>query len=234
MIKHITKLIPVIKIKNFPSKDIVIKDFKSYLSEKKSNENYKISFYNNTKNKIYLHLSHSNTAYNLTKNYKKKILTDPLYSKMKCSLFFVKPDNFWDLTEDLMKTIRIQKESNCEKFRKTHREKNFRLNKSCSYINSYEKKHWADVREKAGIIDNSSPYLDRYDKENIEKMKNMQKWIIKKDFISSVGKASSLLNYKKKEIKNYVMKTPSLPPVLHQFREIDNRKWIGKKNFLVC
>ena len=36
MIKNITKLIPIIKIKNFPSKDIIIKDFKSYLSEKKS------------------------------------------------------------------------------------------------------------------------------------------------------------------------------------------------------
>ena len=234
MIKNITKLIPIIKIKNFPSKDIIIKDFKSYLSEKKSNENYKISFYNNPRNKIYLHLSHSNTAYNLTKNYKKKILTNPLYSKTKCSLFFIKPDDICHLTMDFMKTIRIQKVSNCEKFRKTHREKNMRLNKSCSYQNSYEKKHWADIREKAGIIDNSSPYLDRSDKEYIDKIKNMKKWIIKKDFISTVGKASSLVNSTKKEIKNYVMKTPSLPPVLHQFREIDKRKWVGKKNFFVC
>ena len=233
MIKNIRKLIPVIKIKNFPSKDIVIKDFKSYLSEKKSNENYKISLYKNPKNKIYFHLTNSNTAYNLTKNYKKKILTNPLYSKMKCSLFFIKPDDVWNTTVNLMKTFRIQKEYNCEKFRKTHFE-NMRLNKSCSYINSYEQKHWADVREKAGIIDNSSPYLDRSYKEYKERVKNMKKWIIKKDFISSVGKASSLLNSKKNEIKNYVMKTPSLPPVLHQFREIDNRKWLGKKNFFVC
>ena len=81
MIKNITKLIPIIKIKNFPSKDIIIKDFKSYLSEKKSNENYKISFYNNPRNKIYLHLSHSNTAYNLTKNYKKKNLNESIIFK---------------------------------------------------------------------------------------------------------------------------------------------------------
>ena len=234
MIGKLTKFIPVIKINNFPSKDKVIKDFKSYLSDTKSKEHYKISFYNEPKNEIYLHLSSINTASNFTKNFNKKILTNPYYSNTKCSLFFIKPDKRYNSTLNLMKAFKIQKINYFENFMKKHKGKNMRLNKSCSYVNSYEKKHWADVREKAGIIDNSSPYLDRYDKENIEKMKNMQKWIIKKDFISSVGKASSLLNYKKKEIKNYVMKTPSLPPVLHQFREIDNRKWIGKKNFLVC
>ena len=97
-----------------------------------------------------------------------------------------------------MKTIRIQKVSNCEKFRKTHREKNIRLNKSCSYQNSYEKKHWADIREKAGIIDNSSPYLDRSDKEYIDKIKNMKKWIIKKEFYFDCRKSKFIIKFNKK------------------------------------
>ena len=234
MIGKLTKFIPVIKINNFPSKDKVINDFKSYLSDTKSKEHYKISFYNEPKNEIYLHLSSINTASNFTKNFNKKILTNPYYSNTKCSLFFIKPDKRYNSTLNLMKAIKIQKLNYFENFMKKHKGKNTRLNKSCSYINSYEKKHWADVREKAGIIDNDSPYIDRADQEYIDKIKNMKKWIINKDFNSNVGKASSILNSSRHEIKNYVMKTPSLPPLLHQFREIDKRKWIGKANFSVC
>ena len=36
------KLIPIIKIKNFPSHDKVMQDFKSFLSERKLKEKFKI------------------------------------------------------------------------------------------------------------------------------------------------------------------------------------------------
>ena len=76
--------------------------------------------------------------------------------------------------------------------------------------------------------------MDRQSKEYIEKIENMKKWIVNKNFDNYVGKASSIHNYHKYEIKNYVNRTASLPPILHQFREIQKEKWICKRNFLVC
>ena len=33
------------------------------------------------------------------------------------------------------------------------------------------------------------------------------------------------------DIKNYVMQTPSLPPLLYQFRQRQKNKWVGKADF---
>ncbi len=237
MIEKIKKLIPVIKIKNFPSKEGLIKDFKSYLFKNKSKVNYKISYYNNSNNKMYLHLSNSSTAYDFTEDYNKKILSNPHYSKTKCSLFFIKPDSKRESSLNLLKKNHFNKVSNLFKYvnsRKVQYGRNSNiLNKSCPSISTYERKHWADVREKAGIIDNDSPYIDLLDKEYNEKILGMKKWIINKDFNVHIGKASSIINSRKNEIKNYVMRTPSLPPVLHQFRDINKTKWVGKSDFQV-
>ncbi len=58
-------------------------------------------------------------------------------------------------------------------------------------------------------------------------------WIVKKNFNVFIGKASSIRNSRRNEIKNYVMRTPSLPPSLYNFREINKNKWIGKSNFVL-
>ena len=59
----------------------------------------------------------------------------------------------------------------------------------------------------------------------------MKKWINKKDFNIFVGKTSSIRNSYENEIKNYVMRTPSLPPILYQFRKTQKTKWIDTKDF---
>ncbi len=59
----------------------------------------------------------------------------------------------------------------------------------------------------------------------------MKKWIDKKNFNIFVGKASSLRNSFQNEIKNYVVRTPSLPPIQYQFRKIQKTKWIDTKDF---
>ena len=56
-------------------------------------------------------------------------------------------------------------------------------------------------------------------KEYIEKKIIKKKWIDKKNFNVFVGKASSVNNSNTNVIKNYVGRTPSLPPVLYQFRK---------------
>ena len=63
------------------------------------------------------------------------------------------------------------------------------------------------------------------------KKNNEKKWIVKKNFDVFVGKASSLHNYNINEIKNYVQRTPSLPPILYNFRLKEKYKWISKADF---
>jgi hypothetical protein len=70
--------------------------------------------------------------------------------------------------------------------------------------------------------------------DNEKKIKEIQankkKWLIPKGFNSHVGRATSTRH---KLISNYVGLTPSQIPVLHRFREVDKKKWIAPKNFLV-
>ena len=91
MTENKRKLIPVIKIKNFTSREKVMNDFKTFLTERKSNENYKLLDINKFKKKIFLYVPDSITAYKFTEKYNEKILTNPRYSRAKCSLIFRKP-----------------------------------------------------------------------------------------------------------------------------------------------
>ena len=103
--------------------------------------------------------------------------------------------------------------------------------KDSSFISDYERVHWAHIKDRAGIIENDSPYMDKQSKEYIEKKKNEKKWINKKNFNIFIGKASSVDFSNSNEIKNYVGRTPSLPPVLYQFRRPQKNKWIGNGDF---
>ena len=73
--------------------------------------------------------------------------------------------------------------------------------------------------------------MDSLTREYIEKKNNEKKWIDKKNFNVFVGKASSVNNSNSNEIKNYVGRTPSLPPVLYQFRRPQKNKWVGNCDF---
>ena len=73
--------------------------------------------------------------------------------------------------------------------------------------------------------------MDSITKEYLEKKKNQKKWVVKKKFENIVGKASSYQNYSFHDIKNYVLRAPSLPPVSYQFREKRKNKWVGKTDF---
>ena len=102
---------------------------------------------------------------------------------------------------------------------------NFRI-----FDNSYFHKHMLDISEKAGVITNSSPYMSLEHKEYIEMKENKKKWINKKDFITHVG---NVINNKKIFfIKNYVTITPSIPPLLYNFRNENKKKWMSRKGFI--
>ena len=225
MIENYEKLSPVIKIKNFPSRERVVKDFKSFLLERKSRERYKIV---NKSNKILLYVNSPNIAYKFAERYNNKILANPLYSNSRCSLIFNKPKN----NNSLLNSTRLYSNIKPKLYlpvKSLTEEKP--LIRSASVISDYERRHWANIKDKACIIENDSPYMDNISKEYIEKKNNEKKWVNKQNFNVFVGKASSINNHDKNEIKNYVFRTPSLPPILYQFRKPQKKKWVGKADF---
>ena len=226
MIENIKKLAPIIKIKNFPSREKVINDFEKFLSERKSKEKYKII---NKTNQLLFYVKNPILAYKFNERYNNKIKANSSYSNSNCSLIFnndtKKNNTSLNISHNysyIKPKLYLQPKS-----RTIHKP----LNKSVSVISEYERKHWAKIRDKACIIENDSPYMDSISKEFIEKKNNEKKWVVKKNFDVFVGKASSLNNYNVNEIKNYVQRTPSLQPILYNFRPKEKNKWISKADF---
>lgn len=71
-----------------------------------------------------------------------------------------------------------------------------------------------------------SPYISQEEMRKLEYFHNKQRWVSKNNFNLATNKA--FIN-KLPEIKNFVMATPSQPPVLHNFRDVKKNKWIDKK-----
>lgn len=74
----------------------------------------------------------------------------------------------------------------------------------------------------------SEPYLSANDIQNINNRKNKLKWINHQGFNSYIGLSTSNKNY---VYPNYVMKTPSQPPVNYAFKEVNKKKWITDSTF---
>jgi hypothetical protein len=218
-----------IKIINFPSRNEVISFFTTFLPQNTSPEDYKII---NKSNQILIILKDHNLAYNFTEKFNQKILEDPLYSRTECILSFQKLQRSSSNIDIRTKNYPLIKSKLYEQ--KTKKKNNYNPSRNdCSLISDYERVHWSKIRDKACYIENDSPYIDNQTKEYLEKKINEKRWVNKKNFNVFVGKASSVSYSNLNEIKNYVRKTPSLPPVLYQFRVRNKNKWIGKKDFFL-
>ena len=166
MIENIKKLAPIIKIKNFPSREKVINDFEKFLSERKSKEKYKII---NKTNQLLFYVKNPILAYKFNERYNNKIKANSSYSNSNCSLIFnndtKKNNTSLNISHNysyIKPKLYLQPKS-----RTIHKP----LNKSVSVISEYERKHWAKIRDKACIVENDSPYMDSISKEFIEKKK---------------------------------------------------------------
>ena len=80
------------------------------------------------------------------------------------------------------------------------------------------------------VIRNASPYISEEELFRKEYIKSKAKWMSTQQFKNYFGKASSLADAER-YIPNYVTITPSEPPILHKFRNVDRDKWIDDKNF---
>ena len=225
MIGNFGKVAPIIRIKNFPSRENVINDFKSFITERKYKDNYRII---NKPNTILLKVHNPSIAYKYNERFSNKILANPLYSNSKCSLIFKKEKKDANTLNISHNYSHIKPKLYLPIKPLTN---NKSLSKSASVIGEYERKHWAHIRNKACIIENDSPYMDMLTKEYLEKKNNEKKWVVKKNFDVFVGKATSLINHNCNDIKNYVRITPSLPPILYQFRRNEKNKWVVKSDF---
>ena len=175
MLGNTKQLPPIIKIRNFPSRDKVVNDFKSFLTERRLKEDFKIV--DKTNNQLLFYVNSPSVAYKYNERYNNKILANPLFSNSSISI--ISKDNnmggpFFRKNYSYVKPrlLNSNKNNNNKKF----------LNKSVSVISEYERKHWADIKEKACIIDNDSPFMDSITKEYLEKKKYKKKWVFKKNF----------------------------------------------------
>lgn len=72
-------------------------------------------------------------------------------------------------------------------------------------------------------------YINSDEKYYCDKIIDTKKWLYKKGFINNTGKYNINQNYY--FIKNYVVATPSQPPLLHNFRDVSKNQWINERGF---
>ena len=74
------------------------------------------------------------------------------------------------------------------------------------------------------VIRNASPYISEEELYRMEYIKSKQRWVDGQPFKTYFGKASS--SSSSNFIPNYVTLTPSEPPALHKFRNLEKDKWV--------
>jgi hypothetical protein len=187
----------------------------------------------NRSNEILFIISDHDVAYKFVEDFNKEISNNLLYSNCDCSLTFKTLPRSSSLPKIIHNRYKIISSDNLKS--SNSKKKLFIIKKPLkkySNINegSYAQKHWADIKTKGGSINSIEPYVEEHTREFKERINNKKKWLDKKGFNNSVGKAS--LN-NSNFIKNYVRITPSLPPLLYQFRKPEKEKWINKSGFKI-
>ena len=211
----------IVTIKNFPSRNEILLFFNKFIITNKINSDYKIE---NTSNCINLKFLESDIGYLFVEQLKTSIINNELYKNLSIKI-----------TE---KQRKLKSKSTSNIFSKRNKgitpisnSSNLTLSRNKITDNSYYHIHMLDISKKAGVITNSSPYINFLHKEYLDKIENKKKWVCNKDFITSVGRAENNKNIF--IIKNYVNITPSNSPLLYKFRNENKTKWMSKKGFIL-
>ena len=155
----------VIKIVDFPSRNEVINYFKSYMKEKTIEIDYNIR---NKSNEILFIIPNHETAFKFLETFNEEISNNLLYSNCDCSLSFKTFPRSSSLPKIIKKKYKIISASNLnnshsvKKMIRVKKPLDKNLDKN---IDSYDKKHWADIKEKAGVINSKDPYIDWHIRE---------------------------------------------------------------------
>jgi len=184
------ELSAIIKIVDFPSRNEVIDYFKTYMKEKTIETDYNIK---NKSNEILFIIPDHDVAYKFVETFNKEISNNLLYSNCDCSLTFKKIPRSSSLPKIIHNRYKIISSSNLKSSnskKKLHIIKKPLKNYSNINKGSYAQKHWEDIKNMGGSINSIEPYIDKLSRENKERINNKKKWIDKKGFNNSVGKAS--------------------------------------------
>ena len=217
-----SNLKPIITVENFPSRNELIKILSEYLKQNNQpTNNYTLT---NRSNCLEITLQDTDLAYGFVKKINLEACKNTLYTNVKCSLGFKQVNK-----KTVNTTTKNKNTSSRNSKMKLRTSASVVVGKQGSLASSYEHIHWKDITQKAGIIGNDSPYLpdDKYVLQ--EYHKNKKKWMSKNGFNNFVGKATANRMF---VIKNYVQQTPSKPPVLYSFREVEKKKWMSEKGFV--
>ena len=221
------KLSAVIKIVDFPSRNEIINYFKSFMKEFTLDNEYTIK---NKANEILLIIQNHEIALKFLETFNIEISNNLLYTNCDCSLSFKTfPSSIYlPKIKNKYKIISSQNTKKTPLVKKLHIIKKIKNNNSCINLGSYVQRHWADIKSKAGVINLVEPYIEDHKREYKEKLNSKKKWINQRGFNNNVGKASvNRVNF----IQNYVRVTPSLPPILYEFRQPQKNKWINQSGF---
>ncbi len=221
------KLSAVIKIVDFPSRNEIINYFKSFMKEFTLDNEYTIK---NKANEILLIIQNHEIALKFLETFNIEISNNLLYTNCDCSLSFKTfPSSIYlPKIKNKYKIISSQNTKKTPSVKKLHIIKKIKNNNSCINLGSYAQRHWADIKSKAGVINLVEPYIEDHKREYKEKLNSKKKWINQRGFNNNVGKASvNRVNF----IQNYVRVTPSLPPILYEFRQPQKNKWINQSGF---
>ena len=221
------KLSAVIKIVDFPSRNEIINYFKSFMKEFTLDNEYTIK---NKANEILLIIQNHEIALKFLETFNIEISNNLLYTNCDCSLSFKTfPSSIYlPKIKNKYKIISSQNTKKTPSVKKLHIIKKIKNNNSCINLGSYAQRHWADIKSKAGAINLVEPYIEDHKREYKEKLNSKKKWINQRGFNNNVGKASvNRVNF----IQNYVRVTPSLPPILYEFRQPQKNKWINQSGF---
>ena len=220
------KLLVAIKIKDFPSRNEIINYFKEFIKEYPPEIEYSIK---NKSNEILIVINNNEIALKFMQTFNEEIANNLLYANVDCSLSFQAPQ----------KTILLPKVKSRYKIASSRNAKTNSVNKiriikkltrnhSSFNIASYAERHWADIKSRAGVINLEDPYIEQHTIEYKERLNDKKKWMDIRGFNNNVGLASISKKY---FIKNYVRLTPSLPPLLYNFRTPQKNKWLDQSGF---
>ena len=225
------RLSATVKIIDFPSRNNIISFLKMYIREKETDgeEPQKYEIYNRP-SEISINFYDSEFAYKFMEQFIKETIGNPMYERMECWLT-LKPQ----LRSTSNHTLKSKFSNISSRYLNKQKLPPLKSSRS-SHNNSigpgnYDKKHWADIKNRAGLINNDTPYQETQSLEYKNRELEKKKWISKSNFNIFVGKATA---NKKDEIKNYFDLAPTFQPKFNQeFREITKKKWINKQGFLL-
>ena len=162
----------IVTIKNFPSRNEILLFFNKFIITNKINSDYKIE---NTSNCINLKFLESDIGYLFVEQLKTSIIDNELYKNLSIKI-----------TE---KQSKLKSKSTSNIFSKRNKgiipisnSSNLTLSRNKITDNSYYHIHMLDISKKAGVITNSSPYINFLHKEYLDKIENKKKWVCNKDF----------------------------------------------------